>query len=114
MRIDSSIVRYSPDRSSRLGTAAAPVRETTRELDTRREQPAAASVQDYERIAQARRVAGSSASGDSLPARAQQLAYPSGLNSRAAQAIASYSSTAALASDYDSDAQQVLGLDLYA
>lgn len=113
MRIDGSIASYSPDRGPRSGTAVTPFREAQREIEERREQPAApASSQGFEQTPQARRVQASSAGTDSLPARPQDLGYQRALNSRAAQAIASYSSTATFASE--SDAQQVLGLDLYA
>ncbi|HBX55604.1 hypothetical protein [Pseudomonas sp. UBA2684] len=113
MRIDGSIPSYSPDRGPRSGTAVTPFREAQREVEERREQPATpASSQGFEQTPQARRVQASSASTDSLPARPQDLAYPQTLNNRAAQAIASYSSTASFATE--SDAQQVLGLDLFA
>jgi hypothetical protein len=52
------------------------------------------------------------AGSEYLPARAQDL-YPSRpVSSRAAQALASYGSTASL--PVDPDAAQILGLDLYA
>ena len=55
----------------------------------------------------------SSSNSDSLPTRAQDLGYQQpALSNRAAQALASYSTTAAYANE--SDAQEVLGLDLYA
>lgn len=113
MRIDGSIASYSPDRGPRSGTAVTPFREAQREIEARREQPAApASSQGFGQTPQARRVQASSAGTDSLPARPQDLGYQRALSSRAAQAIASYSSTATFASE--PDAQQVLGLDLYA
>jgi len=113
MRIDGFLPSYSPDRSSRPGTAVTPFREAQREIEERREQPASpASSQGFESVAQPRKVEASNASGDSLPARLQDQRYQPPLNNRAAQAIASYSSTASFATD--TDAQQVLGLDLYA
>lgn len=113
MRIDGSIAPYSPDRGPRSGTAVTPFREAQREVEARREQPAApASTQGFEQTPQTRRVEASSASVDSLPARIRDLSYQQALSSRAAQAIASYSTTAAYAND--ADAQQVLGLDLFA
>lgn len=113
MRIDGSIPSYSLDRGPRSGTAVTPFREAQREIEQRREQPATlATSQGLEQAAQLRRVQASSGSTDSLPARLNDSIYQSGLSSRAAQAIASYSSTASLIAE--PDAQQVLGLDLYA
>lgn len=113
MRIDGSIPAYSPDRGPRSGTAVTPFREVQREAEARREQPALpASSQGFEQAPQTRRVEASSAGTDSLPARSQGPGYPQGISNRAAQAIASYSSTASFATE--SDAQQVLGLDLFA
>jgi hypothetical protein len=113
MRIDGSIPSYSPDRGPRSGTAVTPFREAQREIEQRREQPAApASSQGLEQTPQARRVQAASASTDSLPARAQNLGYPPGVSNRAAQAIASYSATASYVSE--PGAQEILGLDLYA
>ncbi|NQD96105.1 hypothetical protein HP532_25925 [Pseudomonas sp. CrR25] len=104
---------YSPDRGPRSGTAVTPYREAQREIEERREQPAApASSQGFGQTPQTRRVQAANAGGDSLPARPQDLKYQAALSSRAAQAIASYSSTATFVSE--SDAPQVLGLDLYA
>ncbi len=113
MRIDGSIPSYSLDRNPRPGTAVTPFREAQREVEQRREQPVSpATSQGLEQTAQLRRVQASTGSNDSLPARLKDLDYQPALSSRAAQAIASYSSTAALVAE--SDAQQVLGLDLYA
>ncbi len=113
MCIDGSIASYSPDRGPRSGTAVTPFREAQREIEARREQPAPpASSQGFEQVPQSRRVQAPSSGSDSLPVRARDAAYQPALSSRAAQAIASYSSTASFASE--ADAQQVLGLDLYA
>ncbi|HEX5843715.1 MAG TPA: hypothetical protein VFY62_14660 [Pseudomonas sp.] len=113
MRIDGFIPSYSPDRSPRPGSAVTPFREAQREIEQRREQPASpASSQGFESVAQPRKVDASNASSDSLPARLADQRYQPALSNRAAQAIASYSSTANFPTD--SDAQQVLGLDLYA
>ncbi len=113
MRIDGSLPSYSPDRGPRSGTAVTPYREAQREIEVRREQPTApASSQGFEQTPQARRVQAASAGTDSLPARQRDLGSQPALSNRAAQAIASYSSTATFANE--SDAQQVLGLDLYA
>ncbi|MBS7663519.1 hypothetical protein I0D00_16455 [Pseudomonas lalucatii] len=113
MRIDGSIAPYSPDRGPRSGTAVTPYREAQREVEARREQAAApASSQGFEQLPQLRRVQASSGGSDNLQSRAEDSGYRPALSSRAAQAIASYSSTASFASE--PDAQQVLGLDLYA
>lgn len=113
MRIDGFTPAYLPDRSPRGGAAVTPFREAQREVEERREQPGSpSSSQGLEQAPQVRTVQASSASSDRLPARPQDQLYQPQLNNRAAQAIASYSSTATFASE--SDAQQVLGLDLYA
>ncbi|MHA6494288.1 hypothetical protein ACX0MV_13705 [Pseudomonas borbori] len=113
MRIDASIPSFAPDRGPRSGTAVTPYREAQREVEARREQPVSpAGSQGFEQTPQLRRVQASSSSADSLPVRVQDLDYQPAVSNRAAQAIASYSSTAAFASAVD--AQEVLGLDLYA
>jgi hypothetical protein len=114
MRIDGYLPSYSPDRGPRSGTAVTPYREAQREIEVRREQPAApASSQGLEQTPQIRRVQAGSSNPDSQPTRSQNLGYQQPmLSNRAALALASYSTTAAYANDYD--AQQVLGLDLYA
>ncbi len=110
MRIDGYLPSYSPDRGPRSGTAVTPYRETQREVEVQREQPAAPA--SMEQAPQIRRVQASSSNTDSLPTRSQGLSYQQPtLSNRAAQALASYSTTAAYASEYD--AQEVLGLDLY-
>jgi hypothetical protein len=113
MRIDGFTASYSPDRSSRPGAAVTPFRDAQREIEASREQPATpASSQGLEIVAQARKVEASNASIDNLPARLQDPLYQPQLNNRAAQALAAYSTTAGFASEMD--AQQVMGLDLYA
>lgn len=115
MRIDGNIASYSPspDRGPRSGTAVTPYREAIREEEVKREQPAStAGTQGFEQIPQIRRVQQSSASTDSYPVSTLDTTYQPAMSNRAAQAIASYSSTASFA--YDQDAQEVLGLDLYA
>lgn len=114
MRIDAFQPSYSPDYGPRSGTAVTPYREAQREVEAKREQPAATpSSQGLEQQPQIRRVQASNASSDSLPTRTQDIGYPTtGLSSRASQALASYSTTAGFANEYD--AQEVLGLDLYA
>ncbi|MFB4369080.1 MULTISPECIES: hypothetical protein [unclassified Pseudomonas] len=113
MRIDGNIAPYSPDRGPRSGTAVTPYREANRETEVKREQPApTAATQGFEQTPQIRRVQQSSASTDNFPVRSMDATYQPAMSNRAAQAIASYSSTAAFAREQD--AQQVLGLDLYA
>ncbi|MFZ6045058.1 hypothetical protein ACFW0H_02905 [Pseudomonas sp. CR3202] len=113
MRIDGFTSSYPLERSPRQGSAATPFREVQREEEVRREQPATpASTQGHEQAAQARRVQAGNAPGDSLPVRPQDLMQQRTISNRAAQAIASYSSTARFA--VETDAPEVLGLDLYA
>ncbi|WP_339487395.1 hypothetical protein [Pseudomonas sp. EL_65y_Pfl2_R95] len=114
MRIDGSIPSYSPDRGPRSGTAVTPYRDAQREVETRREQPAAVGAsQGFEPAPQIRRVQASSEGGQSRAVQAQDFTYQQpAISNRASQAIASYSSTAEFITE--SDAQQVLGLDLYA
>ena len=113
MRIDAFTSPYLPDRSARPGTAVAPFRDAQREIEARREQPTApATSQSFEPVIQTREVAASTATSNSLPARLQDQLYQPPLNNRAAQALASYSSTASFVTE--TDAQQVMGLDLYA
>ncbi|RJG10195.1 hypothetical protein D3879_19395 [Pseudomonas cavernicola] len=113
MRIDGFSSSYSLDRSSRPGSAVTPFREVQREEETRREQPALpSSTQGLENTPQARRVQASYASSDSLPARPQDLLNQRSVSNRAAQALASYATTASYVGE--ADAPEVLGLDLYA
>lgn len=118
MRIDGyASSSYPLDRGSRPGTAVTPYREVQREEEARREQPATPSTtQGLESTPQIRRVQAGSASSDSLPVRVQEYlggsANSRSLSNRAAQALASYDTTARLLDDVDS--QEVLGLDLYA
>lgn len=115
MRIDGFTSSFPLERSPRQGGAVTPFREIQREQEARREQPASpSSTQGYEQAPQPRRVQASNNAGENLPVRPQDLnpqqqRYTS---ARAAQAIASYSTTASFAADYD--APEVLGLDLYA
>ncbi|AYC32025.1 hypothetical protein D3880_06355 [Pseudomonas cavernae] len=110
MRIDGFSSSYSLDRSPRSG-AVTPAREVQREVAERREQPAPSSgSQSFEPIAQARRAG--NPSHNSLPVPAPAVSYQRPLSNHAAQALASYGSTASYTSDVD--ALEVLGLDLYA
>jgi len=113
MRIDGFSSPYSLDRSPRPGSAVTPYREAQREAEARQQQPVSPSnTQGFEQTPQQRRVQASNASSDSLPARQQDVAYERQVSNRVAQALASYSSTASFVAE--SDAQEVLGLDLYA
>ena len=114
MRIDGLSSSYSLDRSPRPGSAVTPLRESQREVEERREQPASPSAtQGYEQLAQPRRVQAGNASSDSLPARYQDsVAQQRGLSAKASQALAAYGSTSAYTEERD--ASEVLGLDLYA
>ncbi|MDF3935243.1 hypothetical protein [Pseudomonas citronellolis] len=117
MRIDGlSSYSTTPDSGARSsGTAVTPYRDVMREAEARREQPASvAASQGFEQQPQQRQVQASNASAGSLPiVLSDSLAYQRPLSSRAAQALASYSSTANLpVASYD--APEVLGIDLYA
>ena len=114
MRIDGLSSSYSLDRSPRPGSAVTPLRESQREVEERREQPASPSAtQGYEQLAQPRRVQAGNASSDSLPARYQDgFAQQRGLSAKANQAMAAYGNTAGFTEERD--ASEVLGLDLYA
>jgi hypothetical protein len=114
MRIDSFISSYTPERSARPGSAATPFREAQREVEARREQPALpAATQGIERVAQPRKVDANNAIVEGLSVRQpDDYLYQPPLHNRAAQALASYTTTASFASDLD--AHEVMGLDLYA
>ncbi|MCP8463496.1 hypothetical protein NK553_05990 [Pseudomonas sp. ZM23] len=116
MRIDGLIsTSQAPERGTRTGTAVTPYRDVQRDVEARREQPAPASAtQGLESQPQARRVEASGASSYGVPAnlRDASLEYQRPLSSRAAQALASYTSTAGMVGQYEG--QEVLGLDLYA
>lgn len=122
MRIDGlSSYSISPDTGSRSGTAVTPYRQAVREAEARREQPQPVSAsQGLEQQAQTRKVeagnasTASSSTSSNLPvAFGQGLSYQRPLSSRAAQALASYSSTASL-SQAANDEPEVVGVDLYA
>ena len=113
MRVDG-FSSTSLNRSPRPGTAVTPYREVGREQEERREQPVStpSASQGLEKTPQQRRVEQANASSDSLPAAPRSLAeLSSPLSNRAAQALASYNSTASFVREQD--AQEVLGLDLY-
>lgn len=115
MRIDGLIsTSQAPERSARAGSAVTPYRDVQRDVETRREQPAPTSAsQGFEQAPQPRRVEASGASSYGVPATLRDnIEYQRPLSSRAAQALASYTSTASMAGQYEG--QEVLGLDLYA
>ncbi|MBB4866388.1 hypothetical protein HNP46_005293 [Pseudomonas nitritireducens] len=115
MRIDGyTSISPTPERGSRTGTAVTPYRDVQRDVETRREQPASTSAsQGMDAQPQTRRVESSSASSYSVPATLRDnLDYQRPLSSKAAQALASYTSTASMATQYEG--QEVVGLDLYA
>ncbi|UCO97178.1 hypothetical protein LF844_21270 [Metapseudomonas lalkuanensis] len=113
MRIDGFNSSSPLERSPRQGSAVTPFREIQREEEARREQPSTpSSTQGYEQAPQSRRVQAGNGSTDSLPVRPQDLIQQRNMSNRAAQAIASYSTTARMTAEYD--APEVLGLDLYA
>ena len=115
MRIDGFQTPISADRGPRPGTAVTPYREAQREVENRQEQARQPLTQQgFEPQTPTRKVQASTelASYAEFAAKANQGNYQSsGLTARAAQALASYSSTATFVHDYD--APQVLGLDLY-
>jgi hypothetical protein len=101
------------NRISPPGSAVTPYRDVRRDDEQRGEQPAAPSAsQGLDQQPLPRRVQASSAGSENLPARPQDLYQAFPVSSRAAQALASYGSTASL--PVDPDAAQILGLDLYA
>lgn len=109
MRIDG-YSSYPLDRPTRPGSAVTPYRETQRTVEREREQqPAQAATQGYERQPQIRQVFAAS-SGADVPASYLDREAP-GVPRQVAQALASYATTAA---HQDIDANEVLGLDLYA
>lgn len=118
MRIDVNTSSYPLDRSARPGSAVTPFREVQRADELRREQAAPGSAsQGFERVAQERRVEQGSLSSEAyqrLAERQQGLndVYERPLTSKVALALASYGSTAGMTSDVD--ANEVLGLDLFA
>jgi hypothetical protein len=117
MRIDGYTFPYTVDRPSRQGTAIAPYRDVSRGDGLRREDAAStAASQEFDSVAQPRQVeqakTASASNNHSPPIVRYSESYERPLTSRAAQALASYSTTASYASELD--ANEVLGLDLYA
>lgn len=112
MRIDASTTSFLPDRTARPGSAVTPFREAQREIEQRREQPLPpVNTRDIEQIIQVRKGEANNRT-ENLPARLQSQLFQPPLNNRAAQALASYNSTARIASE--TETQQVLGLDIFA
>lgn len=117
MRIEGLPTPYIPDRTARQSSAVSPYRESQRAVESELERQQAQSTQsNAERATPPRPVVQAEAPadlGDSYyPARFALQADERPLTSRAAQALASYTTTAGLVRDLD--ANEVLGLDLYA
>jgi len=114
MRIDG-FTSPTLHRGPRTGTAVTPFRDVQREIEQRREPSTrtadATNTQNSDPIATARRVLASNPANDSVTPRAQNAYQHHALTSHAAQALASYTSTASFG---EANAQEVLGLDLYA
>ncbi|MCW3149183.1 hypothetical protein N8H22_11310 [Stutzerimonas stutzeri] len=115
MRVEGFFpVPYSTDRTGRTGSTASGYGETQRAAQAQREVDSRSSGQDYQpqsarpqqRVNQAALVERYSAF------RYNETQTERPLPTRVAQALASYSYTASLPSDFDT--AEVLGLDLYA
>jgi hypothetical protein len=106
MRINSPAASYPVEPGSRPSTAAAPRHDAAQGENGGEAQTTAAAVKTALEPSQ------SQATDGKLVVPTRSGSDPSTLNSRAAKAIASYSSTAAYS--LDTDASQILGLDLYA
>jgi len=116
MRIDGFNI-YTQDRPSRPSTAVTPYREVQREDEISEGADGISTSQGLEREAQTRQVPNGNSlqvyEEASLPQAAYTAqSYQQPMNSRAAQALASYGTTADMARSQD--AEQILGLDLYA
>lgn len=118
MRIDGLATSYPLVRPARTDGTVAPYGDSQRVVQVQREQPPGSASQGQERAAQPRQVNPGSAAGDVCneyyPARLAGSGVEGSLSGRAAQALASYAATASLGIDIDIDADEVLGLDLYA
>ncbi|WP_241729911.1 hypothetical protein [Pseudomonas sp. SST3] len=109
---------YPIERPAPRGGAPVPYRESERAAEQARESIATPSSQvdsTYEHLSHRNRSESidyaSAMSGDFMPARFEAM-MERPLNSRAAQALQSYGTTASFSADLD--AHEVLGLDLYA
>ena len=105
-----------PSALARYDQAGRPSSRRIRQQQQRQQPVSPALTQGLDNLARTRRAEAGTASGEILPARTQNYGEFSELrpqvSSRAAQALASYASTSAMV--VQSDAQEVLGLDLYA
>lgn len=109
---------YPIDRPAQPGSAPVPYRESERAAQQARESIVTSATQaesTYEHLSRRSKSEstdyGSVISGDFMPARFEAM-MERPLNSRAVQALQSYGTTASFSADLD--AQEVLGLDLYA
>jgi len=109
---------YPIERPAQPGSAPVPYRESERAAQQARESivtPASQADSTYEHLSRRGKSEssdhGSVISGDFMPARFEAM-MERPLNSRAAQALQSYGTTVSFIADLD--AQEVLGLDLYA
>lgn len=118
MRIDGYTSSYPLDRPARTSAAGAAFREV-RPVDEVQKRPPVHDDRGPEDAITYAEVEASSEAGNvraqHLPARYADMSdrYQQPLSARAAQALASYGSTANIAR-YDESASQVVGLDLYA
>ncbi len=119
MRIDAPSLPVSLDRSPRQGTASSAYRQIQQDTQQTAQRPdAVVSPAPGSSTSGLQVYSGTTASSTTdslygrLPATQPDQDYQPRLNNRAAQAIASYSSTAAFVAD--SDGPQVVGLDLFA
>jgi hypothetical protein len=109
---------YPIERPAQPGSAPVPYRESERAAQEARESiitPAGQADSTYEHLSRRSKSEstdyGSVISGDFMPARFEAM-MERPLNSRAAQALQSYGTTASFTAS--PDAHEVLGLDLYA
>lgn len=109
---------YPIERPAQPGSAPVPYRESEKAAEQARESivtPSSQSESTYEHLARRPQSEstdyGSVISGDFMPARFEAM-MERPLTSRATQALQSYGTTASFSADLD--ANEVLGLDLYA
>lgn len=109
---------YPIERAPQRESAPVPYRESEKAAEKARESivtPSSSTDSTYEHLSRPSRSEstdyGSVISGDFMPARFEAM-MERPLNSRAAQALQSYGTTASFSADLD--AHEVLGLDLYA
>ncbi|WP_462382099.1 hypothetical protein [Pseudomonas sp. Marseille-QA0892] len=118
MRIDGYISSYPLDRPARTSAAGAAYREVSPVDEIQKRLPAEDDRKAEDAFTYAEVEASSEAGNvraEHLPARYTDIAdrYQQPLSARAAQALASYGSTANIIR-YDDSASQIVGLDLYA